>query len=71
MGIGSLFGLSRLLAEAVRIELFDGLGKKGKPAKGAVRLLRWLGCPSALLPYITGKAPAALLGSWVSTTGRL
>jgi hypothetical protein len=44
------------------------MGKKGKPAKGVVRLLRRLGCPSALLPYITGKAPAAVLGSWVVTS---
>jgi hypothetical protein len=70
MGICSLFGLSRglsLLAEVVR--MLGELGKKGKPTKGVVRLLRRLGLPSSLLPYITGKATAAVLGSWVVTSG--
>ncbi len=55
MGIGSLFGLSRLLAEAVRIELFDGLGKKGKPAKVVARLLRWLGSLRRSCPTLRAK----------------
>ena len=68
MGIGSPFCLSRGLSplvEGVRMLL---MGKKGKPAKGVVRLLRRLGCPSSLLPYITGKATAVVLGSWVVTS---
>jgi hypothetical protein len=69
MGIGSLFYLSLGLSVLVEVvKMLNGVGKKGKPAKGVVRLLRWLGSPSSLLPYITGKATAAVLGSWVVTS---
>ncbi len=59
MGIGSLFGLNlSLLAEVIRM-LFDGLGKKGKPAKGVVRLLCRLG--SLRRFGRQDEAPAAVL----------
>jgi hypothetical protein len=68
MGICLLFVLSlSLLAEVVRI-LWKGIGKKGKPTKVVAQTASSAGFPSALLPYITGKAPAAVLGSWVVTS---
>jgi hypothetical protein len=56
------------------LSLFGGalcelLGKKGKPTKGVAQTASSAGFPSSLLPYITGKATAAVLWSpWVSTS---
>ncbi len=67
MGIGSLFGLNlSLLAEVVRM-LFDGLGKKGKPARRSPDQASLAGSPFGALAAPCRLAPAAVLGSWVST----
>jgi hypothetical protein len=69
MGIGSLFGLSRGLSVLVEVvKMLNGWERRESRRRLSLRLLRRLGCPSALLPYITGKAPAAVLGSWVVTS---
>jgi hypothetical protein len=71
MGIGSLFCLSRGLSVLVEVVRMLNVGKKGKPAKGVVRLLRRLGSLRRFDPTLWVKATAAVLGSlWVSTAGR-
>ena len=72
MGIGSLFYLSLGLSVLVEVvKMLNGVGKKGKPAKGVVRLLRWLGSPSSLWLLDGAKRRRQCWGRGLSPAGQV
>ena len=72
MGIGSLSYLSLGLSVLVEVvKMLNGVGKKGKPAKGVVRLLRWLGSPSSLWLLDGAKRRRRCWGRGLSPVGQV